>query len=101
MNSNLNRLKRLESIAVRSTKAEDEKSKLDIGRLSLEEVKELLETKMQAVRDNGFFSSFENCSRKEIAEILEEKLYRLRLKNRGKNLIGVYPPTHYLSSRAQ
>ena len=89
MNSKINRLKRLESITVRSTKAEDAKSKLDIGRLSPEEVKELLETKMQAAHDNEFFKSYDNCSTKEIQEILNKKLYWLRLKNRGKSLIKV------------
>ena len=88
MNSNLNRLKRLESITVSGIKTkEDAKSKLDIASLSFEEVNELLETKMQAARDNGLFASYDNCSRKEIAEILNKKLYRLKLKNMGKNLI--------------
>ncbi len=88
MSSNLNRLKRLESITVSGIKTkEDAKSKLDIASLSIEEVKELLETKMQDARDNGFFSSYDNCSVKEIKEILNKKLYRLRLKNMGRNLI--------------
>ena len=89
MSSKINRLKKLESIAVRSTKAEDVRSKLDVASLSIEEVKELLETKMQAARDNGLIPSYDNCSRKEIEEILNKKLYRLRLKNRGKSLIKV------------
>jgi len=36
---------------------ENTKSKFDIGRLSIEEVKNLLETKMKVARNNGLITS--------------------------------------------
>jgi hypothetical protein len=90
MNSKLNRLKRVESMAARSRKAEDVAgSKLDIDRLSIDEVNELIETKMQEARDTGLIPSDDKCSINEIEEIMDSILYRLRLKNIGKNLIGI------------
>lgn len=85
MNSKINRLKRLESIAARSRKAEDVAGcKLDIDCLLVGEVKKLIETKIQEARGTGLLTSYDKCS---LEEIMDSIFYRLRLKNVGKNLI--------------
>jgi hypothetical protein len=75
MNSKINRLKRLESIAARSRKAEDVAGyKLDIDCLLVGEVKKLIETKIQEARGTGFFTSYDKCS---LEEIMDSIFYRL------------------------